>query len=88
VVPGTELRGRVAKTKPGYQFIKTADGVSVANTRTNAYMGSYTCPCHNTNPNSKCELIFSPNYITCKQGSCSSSESSCLLVGSIPTLRR
>lgn len=88
VVPGTELRGRVAKTKPGYQFIKQENGVSVMNTRTNAYVGSYTCPCNRNNPTPKCELIFSPTYITCKQGSCSTSESSCLLVGATPMMRQ
>lgn len=88
VVPGTELRGRVAKTKPGYQFIKQENGVSVMNTRTNAYVGGYSCPCNRTNPTPKCDLVFSPTYITCKQGSCSTSESSCLLVGATPVMRQ
>jgi hypothetical protein len=86
VVPGTELRGRVATTKPGYSFIKRENGVTVVNNRTNAYMGAYTCPCGSTDPNRKCDLVFSPTYITCKGGSCSGS--SCLLVGSTPTMRQ
>lgn len=88
VVPGTELRGRVATAKPGYQFVKQEVGVSVVNIRTNAYMGAYTCPCRSTNPNSKCDLVFSPTYITCKNGSCGSGANSCLLVGATPTMRR
>jgi hypothetical protein len=88
VVPGTELQGRVAKTKPGYQFVKQAVGVTVENTRTNQYMGAYTCPCHSTDPNRKCELIFSPTYITCKNGSCGSDGGSCLLVGATPMMRQ
>jgi len=87
VVPGTEWRGHVVKAKPGYQFIKQEVGVSVVNLRTNAYVGSYTCPCKSTDPNRKCELIFSPTYITCKGGSCGGS-SSCIFVGSTPVLRR
>ena len=88
VVPGTELRGRVATAKPGYQFVKQQAGASVVNTRTNAYMGAYTCPCHSTDPNRKCEFIFSPNYLTCKNGSCGSGGGSCLLVGATPTMRQ
>ena len=87
VVPGTEWRGYVVKAKPGYEFIKQEVGVSVVRLRTNAYMGSYTCPCKSTDPNRKCELIFSPTYITCKGGSCGGS-SSCIFVGSTPMMRR
>jgi hypothetical protein len=88
VVPGTELRGRVATAKPGYQFVKQEVGVSVVNIRTNAYMGAYTCPCKSTDPNRKCDLVFSPTYITCKNGSCGSGVSGCLLVGATPMMRR
>ena len=88
VVPGTELRGRVATAKPGYQFVKQEVGVSVVNIRTNAYMGAYTCPCKSTDPNRKCELIFSPTYITCKNGSCGGGAYSCLLVGATPMMRQ
>jgi hypothetical protein len=88
VVPGTELRGRVATTKPGYQFVKQQAGVSVVNLRTNAYMGAYTCPCRSTDPNRKCDLVFSPTYITCKNGSCGSGANSCLLVGATPVMRQ
>lgn len=87
VVPGTEWRGYVVKAKPGYEFIKQDVGVSVVKLRNNAYMGSYTCPCKSTDPNRKCELIFSPTYITCKGGSCGGS-SSCIFVGSTPMMRR
>jgi hypothetical protein len=87
VVPGTEWKGYTVKAKPGYQFVKQEVGVSVVKLRTNAYMGSYTCPCKSTDPNRKCELIFSPNYIICKGGSCGGS-SSCIFVGSTPALRR
>ncbi len=88
VVPGTELRGRVATVKPGYQFVKQQVGVSVVNTRTNAYMGAYTCPCRSTDPSRKCDLVFSPTYITCKNGSCGSGAAGCLLVGATPTMRQ
>jgi hypothetical protein len=87
VVPGTEWRGHVVKAKAGYEFIKQEVGVSVVNLRTNAYMGSYTCPCKSTDPNRKCELIFSPTYLTCKGGSCGGS-SSCIFVGSTPMMRQ
>jgi len=87
VVPGTEWRGYVVKAKPGYEFIKQEVGVSVVKIRTNAYMGSYTCPCKSTDPNRKCELIFSPTYLSCKGGSCGGS-SSCIFVGSTPMIRR
>ena len=88
VVPGTELRGNVAKAKPGYQFVKQQVGVSVVNIRTNAYMGAYTCPCRSTDPNRKCDLVFSPTYITCKGGSCGGSATSCMLVGATPMMRQ
>jgi hypothetical protein len=87
VVPGTEWKGYTVKAKPGYQFIKQEVGVSVVKLRTNAYMGSYTCPCKSTDPNRKCELIFSPTYISCKGGSCGGS-SSCIFVGATPDVRR
>jgi hypothetical protein len=87
VVPGTELRGPVATVKPGYEFIQQENGVvGVVNTRTNAIMGTYTCPCKSTNPNSKCELIFSPTYLVCKGGSCGGN-APCVLVGNLPTMR-
>jgi len=87
VVPGTELHGNVAKVKPGYRFVQRENGVGVINIRTNANMGTYTCPCK-TDPNRKCELIFSPTYITCKNGSCGASVTSCVLLGSVPTMRQ
>ena len=86
VVPGTELHGNVAKVKPGYRFVQRENGVGVINLRTNANIGTYTCPCKSTDPNRKCELIFSPIYITCKGGSCGG-VTSCLLVGNVPSLR-
>lgn len=48
VVPGTEWKGYTVKAKPGYEFVKQDVGVSVVKLRTNAYMGSYTCPCKST----------------------------------------
>ena len=88
VVPGTELRGPVATVKPGYEFIQQANGVvGVVNTRTNAIMGTYTCPCKSTDPNRKCELIFSPTYLVCKGGSCGGN-APCVLVGNLPTMRQ
>lgn len=86
-VPGTELRRNVATVKPGYEFVKREIGVTVVNIRTNAYIGAYTCPCGSSDPNRKCDLVFSPTRITCKGGSCGGSHS-CLLVGSTPTMRR
>jgi len=86
VVPGTELHGNVAKVKPGYRFVQRENGVGVINLRTNANIGTYTCPCKSTDPNRKCELIFSPTYITCKGGSCGG-VTSCLLVGNVASLR-
>lgn len=86
-VPGTELRGRVATVKPGYEFVRREIGVAVVRIRTNAYMGAYTCPCGSSDPNRKCDLVFSPTQITCKSGSCGGSNS-CLLVGSTPTMRQ
>jgi hypothetical protein len=88
VVPGTELHGAVAKVKPGYRFVQRENSVvGVINMRTNANMGTYTCPCKSTDPNRKCELIFSPTYLTCKGGSCGGS-TACVLVGSVPTMRQ
>ena len=86
VVPGTELKRNVATTKPGYEFIKREGGVNVTSTRTGAFMGSYTCPCRSTDPNRKCDLVFSPTYITCKGGSCGAS-TACLIVGA-PLMKR
>lgn len=76
-VPGTELRGRVATVKPGYEFVKRANAVDVVNTRKSFRTGTYVCPCSSNDPNRKCEIVFLPTQITCKNGSCSSG--SCLL---------
>jgi hypothetical protein len=76
-VPGTELRGRVATTKPGYVFVKRANSVDVVDTRKSFRTGTYVCPCNSNDPNRKCDIVFSPTQITCKNGSCSSG--SCLL---------
>ena len=86
VVPGTEWRGHVVTAKRGYEFVQRDVGVGVVNTRTNAFMGSYTCPCNSSDPNRKCELIFSPTYLTCKGGSCSGN-AACIFVGA-PLVKR
>lgn len=87
VVPGTVWRGNVVTAKSGYQFVKQEVGVSVMNLRTNAYVGAYTCPCNSTDPNRKCELIFTPTYLTCKGGSCGGTQT-CIFVGARPMMRQ
>ena len=76
-VPGTELRGRVATTKPGDDFVNKGRSVDVVNTRKSFRTGTYVCPCSSNDPNRKCDIVFSPTQITCKNGSCSSG--SCML---------
>jgi hypothetical protein len=76
-VPGTELRHNVAPVKPGYEFVKRERSVDVVNTRKSFRTGTYVCPCSSNDPNRKCDIVFSPTQITCKNGSCSSG--SCLL---------
>ena len=71
-VPGTELRHNVATVKPGYEFVKRGNSVDVVNTRKSFRTGTYVCPCNKNNPGSKCDIVFSPTQITCKNGSCGS----------------
>ena len=85
-VPGTELRGRVATVKPGYRFVNQGGSVGVMSVRKGIIVGTYVCPCGSSDPARKCDLVFSPTYITCKSGSCSSG--SCLLTAATPMMRR
>lgn len=70
-VPGTELNRNVATLKPGYQFINRTNSVDVIRVRTNQIMGTYVCPCTRADKTGTCELVFRPQDLTCKGGSCS-----------------
>ena len=76
-VPGTINRGNGAIVKPGYTFVRRGDEVDVVRTR-GSKTGTYVCSCRSGKVNEKCELLFSPKQILCRQGSCSGA--SCLLV--------
>ena len=76
-VPGTINRGNGAIVKPGYTFVRRGDEVDVVRTR-GFKTGTYVCSCRSGKANEKCELLFSPKQILCRQGSCSGA--SCLLV--------
>jgi hypothetical protein len=76
-VPGSINRGNGAIVKPGYTFVRRGNEVDVVRAR-GFKTGTYVCSCRSGDPNKKCELIFSPKQILCKQGSCSGA--SCLLV--------
>ena len=76
-VPGSINRGNGAIVKPGYTFVRRGDEVDVVKAR-GFKTGTYVCSCRSGDANKKCELIFSPKQILCKQGSCSGP--SCLLV--------
>ncbi|HEV8370577.1 MAG TPA: hypothetical protein VGQ39_21695 [Pyrinomonadaceae bacterium] len=76
-VPGTINRGQGAIVKPGYTFVRRGDEVDVVRTR-GSKTGTYVCSCRSRKANEKCELLFSPKQILCRQGSCSGG--SCLLV--------
>ncbi len=76
-VPGTINRGHGAIVKPGYIFVRRGDQVDVFRTR-GSKTGTYVCSCRSGKVNEKCELLFSPKQILCRQGSCSGA--SCRLV--------
>jgi hypothetical protein len=76
-VPGTINRGNGAIVKPGYTFVRRGNEVDVVRTR-GLKTGTYACSCRSGKANEKCELLFSPKQILCRQGSCSGA--SCLLV--------
>ena len=76
-VPGSVNRGNGAIVKPGYTFVRRGDEVDVVRVR-GFKTGTYVCSCRSGDANKKCELVFSPKQILCKQGSCSGA--SCLLV--------
>ena len=76
-VPGTINRGNGAIVKPGYTFVRRGDEVDVVRTR-GSKTGTYVCSCRSRKANEKCELLFSPKQILCRQGSCSGA--SCRLV--------
>src|SRR5438552_17272 len=85
-VPGTELRRNVATVKPGYEFVKRERSVDVVSIRFNRIMGTYVCPCNSTDTAARCDLVFSPQQITCKLGSCTSG--SCLLTAAPRVMRQ
>ncbi len=85
-VPGTELRRNVATVKPGYEVVKRERSVDVVSIRFNRIMGTYVCPCNSTDTAAKCDLVFSPQQITCKLGSCTGG--SCLLTAAPRVMRQ
>ena len=76
-VAGSINRGNGAIVKPGYTFVRRGDEVDVVRAR-GLKTGTYVCSCRSRKANEKCELLFSPKQILCRQGSCSGA--SCLLV--------
>ena len=76
-LPGTINRGNGAIVKPGYNFVRRGDQVDVVRAR-GLKTGTYVCSCRSLKANEKCELLFSPKQILCKQGSCTGA--SCRLV--------
>ena len=76
-VPGSINRGNGAIVKPGYSFVRRGDKADVVRAR-EFKTGTYVCSCRSGKANEKCELLFSPKQILCRQGSCSGA--SCLLV--------
>jgi hypothetical protein len=85
-VPGTELNHNVATPKPGYEFIKRTNSVDVVSVRTNQIMGNYVCPCTRSDKTGTCELVFHPQELTCKGGSCTGE--TCLLTAAPRTMRQ
>lgn len=77
-VPGSINRGSGAIVKPGYTFVRRGAEVDVVRVGGRFKTGTYVCHCRSGDANQKCELLFSPKQIFCKQGSCSGV--SCLLV--------
>lgn len=76
-VPGSVNRGNGAVVKAGYIFVRRGDEVDVVRQK-GLKTGTYVCSCRSGDANKKCELLFSPKQILCRQGSCSGA--SCLLV--------
>ena len=76
-VAGSINRGNGAIVKPGYTFVRRGDEVDVVRAR-GLKTGTYVCSCRSRKANEKCELLFSPKQILCRQGSCSGA--SCRLV--------
>ena len=85
-VPGTELNHNVATPKPGYEFIKRTNSVDVVKVRTNQMMGTYVCPCTRADQTGTCELVFLPQELTCKDGSCTGE--TCRLTAAPRTMRQ
>ena len=77
-VPGSINRGNGAVVKAGYTFVRRGEEVDVVRVNGRFKTGTYVCSCRAGDPNKKCELVFSPKQILCKQGTCSGA--SCLLV--------
>lgn len=76
-VPGSINRGNGAIVKPGYTFVRRGNEVDVVRDR-GFKTGTYVCSCRSGIANQRCDLVFSPKQILCKQGSCSGP--SCRLV--------
>ena len=85
-VEGSELNHNEATPKPGYAFINRTNSVDVVKVRTNQIMGTYVCPCTRADRTGTCELVFNPQAITCKGGSCSGE--TCRLTAALRTMRQ
>jgi len=77
-VPGSINRGNGAIARPGYTFVRRGAEVDVVRIDGRFKTGTYVCHCRSGDANQRCELLFSPKQIFCKQGSCSGT--SCRLV--------
>ena len=84
-VPGSINRGNGAVVRVGYIFVRRGDEVDVVRQR-GFKTGTYVCSCRSGDVNKKCELVFSPKQILCRQGSCTGA--SCLLVPVEPAATR
>jgi len=85
-VPGSELRRNVATPKAGYEFVNRNQSVDVVQIRTSRVMGKYVCPCNRSDGTGTCELVFRPQEVTCKGGSCTGE--SCVLTAASLTMHQ
>jgi hypothetical protein len=70
-VAGSINRGSGAIVNPGYTFVRRGAAADVVRAGGRFKTGTYVCHCRSGDANQKCELLFSPRQIFCKQGSCS-----------------
>jgi hypothetical protein len=85
-VPGSVLSNNEAIPKPGYEFISRGTSVDVVKIRTNQIMGTYVCPCTKADKTGTCEVVFQPQAVTCKGGSCTGE--TCRLTAARKTMRQ